>query len=162
MTSFAGCFREPYNMTEQSNLRLDNVTVHVSSVQETNENGTDSIEFFTAGSYYCKNGSHFIRYTEQGEGMKEIRTTVKIEGNERVTVMRHGSEAHQIVITKGERLHAFYHTEYGDLLLGVSGTKIHSEWSETGGSLHLEYLLDIDNAVASHNVLDISVRPPQS
>ena len=151
-------------MTEQKlpDIRLDDVTVHVRAFQESPDNGTDGIEFFTAGSYYRKNGAHFIRYTEQGEGMEKVSTTLKVEGSERVTVMRFGEERYQIVLQKGERQHALYNTGCGDLLLGVSGTKITSDLGDEGGSLHLEYLLDINNAVASHNTLDILVRLPQS
>lgn len=145
-----------------ADIRLNDVTIHVKSVQKSRESGTDGIEFFTAGSYYRKNGTHFIRYTEQGEGMEQVNTTLKVEGDRRVTVTRHGGGQYQIVLTKGERQHAFYNTGYGELLLGVSGTKIRADLGEKGGSLHLEYLLDINNAVASYNTLDIHIAPPQS
>ena len=151
-------------MSEQNlpDIRLDDVTVHVRSVQESPDHAPDDIEFFTAGSYYRRNGTHFIRYTEQGEGMEQVSTTLKVEGNECVTVMRFGDEATQLVFKKGERQHALYNTGCGDLLLGVSGTKIKTDLGDEGGSLHLEYLLDVNNAVASHNILDIHVRLPQS
>lgn len=144
-----------------ADIRLNDVTIHVRSTQKSKDHGVDGIEFFTDGAYYRKNGTHFIRYTEMGEGMERVNTTVKVEGNERVTVTRHDGGPYQIVLTKGERQHAFYNTGYGDLLLGVSGTKIRADLGENGGSLHLEYMLDINNAVASHNTLDIRVTPTQ-
>ncbi len=148
--------------SKPADIRLSDVTVHVKSQQRSRETGTDGIEFFTAGSYYRKNGTHFIRYTEQGEGMEQVSTTVKVEGDRRVTVTRHDGGPQQIVLTKGERQHAVYNTGFGDLLLGVSGTKIRTDLGEQGGSLHLEYLLDINNAVASYNTLDIHVTPPKN
>ena len=138
--------------------KLSDATIHVKATQKGDDEYTDCIEFFTAGSFYHKNGSHYIRYTEQGDGMEKVNTTVKVEGDKRVTVMRHGAQRYEIVLTKGERQHGFYNTGYGDLMLGISGTKIHSELSEKGGSLRLEYMLDINNVLVSKNTLEINVK----
>ena len=142
---------------QNTDVKMNDVTVFVKSVQENSDQVSDGIEFFAAGSYYLKNGVKYIRYTEQGEGMEQINTTVKVEGDERVTVMRHGPQQYRLVLSKGERQHSLYKTEFGEILLGVSGTKIKSELNEEGGTLHLEYLLDVNNAVISRNTLDISV-----
>ena len=138
-----------------TDIKLNDVTVFVKSVIEDADEGNDSIEFFAAGSYYIKNGTKSIRYVEQIDGEEPGSTTVKVEGEERVTVMRHGAQQYQLVLQKGERQHSVYHTGFGELLIGVSGTKIRSELDSNGGKLFLEYMLDINNTVVSRNTLEI-------
>lgn len=140
-------------------FKIEDATVFVKSVQEMGDETQDGIEFFAAGSYYCKNGTKYIRYVHTDEDVKEETSTVlKVEGNERVTVIQNGPQQYRLVLQKGERQHAVYRTPFGELLLGVSGTKIKSDLDDKGGTLKLEYMLDINNAVASRNILEIKVK----
>ena len=141
--------------------KINDAAIYIKSTQQGDgeySGSEDSIELFTAGSYYQKNGTNYIRYTEQGEGMENIKTTVKVEGDERVTVMRRGERPYELILQKGERRHSVMDTGYGEMLLGISGTKIRSDLNEKGGNLRLEYMLDINNILISRNTLEISVK----
>lgn len=118
----------------------------------------DNMEIMTTGEYYCKNGKFYIRYTETDDsGTVIMPTLVKVEDERRVTVTRGGSEFNNLELIRGERRHSVYNTGFGELLIGFSGTEISSTLGQKGGLLTLEYDLDINNAVTSHNCLKINV-----
>ncbi len=146
--------------SENGSLRSGNneATIYIKSSQDDGGDINSGIEFFTAGTYCLKNGVRYIRYTEPGNGYGGTSMTVKVEDGRRVTVMRHGAQRYRIVLAEGERQHSLYSTDFGELLLGVSGTKIRSDLDENGGTLKLEYMLDVNNTVTSHNTLEIQVK----
>ncbi len=47
----------------------------------------------------------------------------------------------------------------GALSLGVAADEIHSRLSEKGGRVRFSYMLDVDDASVSRNIVDITVKP---
>ena len=47
----------------------------------------------------------------------------------------------------------------GSLSLGVAADEIHSRLSEKGGRVRFSYMLDVDDASVSRNIVDITVKP---
>jgi uncharacterized beta-barrel protein YwiB (DUF1934 family) len=119
----------------------------------------DIIELVTAGRYFSKDGSRYISYIEsEVTGLYGIRTTLKVEGQDSVTLIRNGTAKSRLIIAKGQRQHCHYGTEYGDLLVGISGCHIASSLDDVGGELSFDYTLDINSNTISHNKVFISVR----
>lgn len=136
----------------------DAVISIISSQTSHYSNEKDNIEIMTTGEFYRKNGKYYIRYTETDDsGTVALPTLVKVEDERRVTVTRTGGGYSNLELVRGERSHSVYNTGYGDLLVGFSGTEISSSLGKDGGSLKLEYDLDINNSVTSHNCLKIDV-----
>ena len=137
--------------------KIQNATIHLKAVQTDENNAETVIEFFTSGSYYHKNNADYIHYTEQGDGMENVRTTVKVEGDKRVTVIRHGAYNYRFELTVGERRHAAIETGYGVMLFGISGVKIEYGLNEFGGKLKFIYMLDANNTLFSTNTFEIEI-----
>ena len=51
-----------------------------------------------------------------------------------------------------------YDTPYGALAVGVSTRKMRADLNEAGGSIEIDYALEIDHAVAGENLFKIDVR----
>lgn len=119
----------------------------------------DVIEMVTAGNYCTRNGKRYIVYKEsEATGLDGITTTLKVEGGDTVTLIRSGASQTRLLIAKGQRQLCHYGTEYGDLMVGISGCHINSKLDDVGGELSFDYTLDVNSSTVSHNEVYISVR----
>lgn len=120
----------------------------------------DFVELTTLGRFYRKNGVYYISYDEsEATGFEGSKTTLKVEGSDRVTMSRVGENINsELIIEKGQRHQCFYDTGYGAITLGISGDEIVSRINDTGGRLKVRYTLDINASNASVNELQVDVK----
>lgn len=125
------------------------------------QNGdSDQIELITRGSFVQRSGSYFITYQEtEATGYVGCTTTVKVEGSHRVSMLRFGPAASQLIIEKEKRHICHYETGHGALELGIAAEDIESALTAQGGSVNFSYTLDVDTAMMSRNFVNITVRP---
>ncbi|MBR3516704.1 MAG: DUF1934 domain-containing protein [Lachnospiraceae bacterium] len=102
----------------------------------------EQVELIVAGSYYCKNGVHYLMYDEQMEGFPEpSRTLIKI-APERVEMSKTGGFAVSMIFIEGQKNMSSYRTPFGNMMMAVDTTGIHIQ--ETEDSLDLEILYHLD------------------
>lgn len=119
----------------------------------------DVIELVTAGRYYRRDGSYYISYHEsEATGFAGVTTTLKVDGDNAVTLMRNGAARSRLILEKGRRHLCHYETEYGEMMVGVSGCHIHSRLGDEGGELTFDYSLDINSSLVSENEVYILVK----
>jgi uncharacterized beta-barrel protein YwiB (DUF1934 family) len=119
----------------------------------------DVIELITEGRYCINGGKRYISYKESDmTGLDGVTTTLKVEGDDTVTLIRSGAAQSRLIIAKGQRQLCHYGTDYGDLMVGISGCHIDSKLGEVGGELSFNYTLDVNSSMVSHNEVFISVR----
>ena len=63
----------------------------------------------------------------------------------------------QLVVEKGCRHLCSYHTMYGDVMIGISGSMISADFDENGGRLEFRYTMDVNSALLSTNEVHILV-----
>lgn len=123
---------------------------------------SDKVELITRGNFVQRGRSYYITYQEtEATGYKDCVTTVKVEGDEKVSMLRYGPAPSQLIIEKGRRHVCHYETGVGSLSLGVAADAIESRLTDKGGRVRFSYLLDVDTSSISRNVVDITVRPVQ-
>ncbi|WP_031514240.1 DUF1934 domain-containing protein [Desulfofalx alkaliphila] len=134
------------------------VLVTVTGTQ-TNEWGEkDTIELTTLGYMYVKNGSFYLIYNEtELSGMEGTTTSVKAEPS-RVTLNRMGSAEMRQVFEEGQRHEGKYITPYGSMDTKVLPCKVEVDLTEMGGSINLEYELELDRQKIGYNELSITVK----
>ncbi len=126
---------------------------------QTVDGETDTIEVLTTGNYYRKNGNYYISYEEsQSTGMEGVRTTIKVEDEKKVTMMRSGNLKTQFIIENQVRHSCYYDTGQGGLMIGVWGNQIISSLKDSGGMLSFKYTMDINTALASENKVTINIK----
>ena len=119
----------------------------------------DVIELLTSGRYYNKDGNYYISYKEsEATGYEGVTTTLKVDGESSVTLIRNGSINSRLFLEKGRRHLSQYDTGYGQLMVGVSGCRIKSQLDDLGGELSFFYTLDINSSMVSENEVYISVK----
>lgn len=120
----------------------------------------ESIELMTRGNFVKRGGKYFITYNDTDTtGYDGCVTTVKLENDSRVSMLRFGRTASELVIEKGRRHVCHYDTGYGAISLGVSADEIRSSLNENGGTLVFSYALDVNAESISRNEVKITVKP---
>lgn len=136
---------------------MKNVIMVIKGTQ-TVDDAQDAVELTTVGKMGEKNGKIFLTYEEDTEGGAPVTTTLKIIGEESVTMQKSGGNTSRLMIEKGQRNISIYETGYGNLAIGVFGESIKNGLHENGGTLEVSYTLDANSSLLSHNKLEISVK----
>ena len=93
-------------------------------------------------------------------GLKDTHTLLTVD-NDIVTILRTGLYPSQLVFEKGRRYHSLYHTDYGDLTVAVNTESIRWQPRPVGGTLDIQYALEIEHAHASTSQLRVDVTSVQ-
>lgn len=123
---------------------------------------SDSIELTTTGAYFKRAGKHYISYREENtENDGHVLTTLKVDGEQQVTLIRSGSLHSKMILEKNKRHLCHYDTGVGEMMIGVFTTAIHSQLNDKGGRLSFQYALDINSEFVSNNDIEITVKEAQ-
>jgi len=128
--------------------------------QQTFENMEPEVtELVTEGTLHMDEGSNVTLTYQESEltGLEGTQTTIQVEP-ESVTILREGEVNSQMVFQEGRRHLSLYNTPYGALTMGVNTRKMKVDLDETGGSIEIDYAIEIDHAVAGQNLFQIYVR----
>lgn len=121
---------------------------------------SEHVELVTTGTYYHKNNLYYIVYEESEEtGFSGTTTTLKIDGEDKITLLRHGTTRTQMMIERGCRHLCHYDTGFGQMMVGIYAGSIVSSLDDDGGEICFSYTVDINAALASENQMKIRVRP---
>ena len=120
---------------------------------------SDTTELFTHGNFYRKNDNYYITYDEsEATGFQGSTTTLKVEANDKVTLIRSGTTQSHLIVQNGERNVGHYGTDQGNLSIGVYAKEIKSTLDDTGGDLYFAYSLDINSNLISENEVYINIK----
>ena len=75
-----------------------------------------------------------------------------------VIVDRTGSITSRMVFRRGEKNSFQYETPYGMATLGMSTQRIRHDIGAKGGSVEIDYVLDVEHAVVERNRFCLNVR----
>lgn len=128
--------------------------------EQTVDGNTDTIEFTTDGRFGIKGDSYYITYDESHllEVDGEIKTTVFIKPDNSIVLQRIGAYNSKMVIEKGVRNNCFYATPMGELSLGIFGEKVKTNLTGEGGDICMNYTIDTNLQLLSHNSVKISIK----
>lgn len=125
---------------------------------QTNELGEqDTIELVTPARLFIKPTSYYILYNESIiSGLEGTTTSLKVEPT-RVTLNRMGTAELKQTFEEGILNDGYYVTPYGTMHLSVIPSKVQVDFTDIGGSINLEYELQIGQEKISNNQLWITV-----
>lgn len=127
------------------------------------ENQSDKMELTTTGTFEETQDAYIINYNEEQEPpAAPIHVRVTIRKDEKAVEMtRSGAFDSCLIIEKSKRNLCHYGTEYGDILMGISGHTIDSEYADEKGCFIFSYDIDINGALASRNEVKLTFRKNQ-
>lgn len=118
------------------------VLITVSGVQMDIED--DPIELVTLGTYYFKNGKHYVLYEEQPEeGMPITKNVVKFY-DEHFEMTKKGGNHSFLVFDRGKKTSMVYNTLVGPLQMDVMTKDLTIKESEDEFQIFVKYSLDIN------------------
>lgn len=143
------------NMTKE-------VLVSVAGLQ-LNIDQDEVVEVISRGEYYFRNDKHYIIYDEfiedeSGNGSGSLTQCILKLNKSKAELIRKGESQTNLIFEVGKSSQTFYHTPYGDLMLGVNTTAIELKESEDQISARLLYSLDINYQYVSDCELKIEIR----
>ncbi|TCL43037.1 MULTISPECIES: DUF1934 domain-containing protein [Oscillospiraceae] len=134
------------------------VLISIKGVQRV-EGQEEVIELMTVGNLYKKKDSYYLSYEEtEATGFGGSKTTLRLEQDGRVTMLRSGAYRSHLIVEKGRRHQCVYDTGYGEMMIGVLGNQISSTLTDKGGNIQFKYSLDINTSLASENEVYIDVK----
>ena len=121
------------------------------------EEEVNEIELQTKGRFAEKNGKFYIIYEESElTGFEDSTTTIKVDVDA-ISMTRTGRYSSKMIFKKGEKRLCNYATPYGTIPVGVNPTLLASRLDENGGTVEIEYIMDIDNQDYFKNRLNLTV-----
>ena len=107
------------------------------------------IELVTTGTYYLKNGKHYVLYDEQAEDQVPVtRNTVKFYDGH-FEMMKKGGVNSLLTFDNGKKSSSVYNTPFGPLQMDVVTKEMEISESEDELSVNIEYTLDINHNFVS-------------
>lgn len=140
----------------------EEILIEITGTQKV-DNQKDKIELTTVGEFEEFEDAYIIRYKEEQEPpYAPVSAEVKVYKNAKsVEMTRSGATASCLIIEKSKRNLCKYGTEYGDILMGISGHSIEIDLGENEGTFNFGYDIDINGALASRNEVAMTFRKNQ-
>ena len=136
----------------------ENYLIKINGLQMQDDEKND-VTLSTRGNFVEKNGKYYIIYKEsETTGYLGCTTTVKVEGENKVSMTRQGPMPSQLIIEKNNRNVCHYETGYGSLALGISANYIKNNLNSEGGKVEFAYEMDLNSSSISTNTIKIDVK----
>lgn len=136
---------------------MKEIVIKVSTVIDGSSD--NEMELVTTACYDNENGKHSISYDESEiSGMESTKTTLSIDVDNTVTLIRTGGNNMSISYKKGQKSASIYNTPYGDFdMIVTTDDVIASIEDDTLMGLRLVYDMELKGLVNSKNEIDILV-----
>ena len=136
---------------------MDDVVISLHSVHDSGSDDEDCLDFSTDGLYTFEDGVGCLTYMEtEVTGLEGTRTTVMVMPQQ-VVVDRDGLITSRMIFREGEKNSMLYDTPYGNATMSISTRRITHAFDENGGRLEVDFVLDVEHAVVSRNLVQLSV-----
>ena len=95
------------------------VLLTISGLQFAQDMDAEPIQIVTAGSYYKKNGKHYVVYEEVMEGFEGTTKNLIKMSEDYLDITKKGVANVHMVFEKDKKNVTYYETPYGMLLIGI-------------------------------------------
>ena len=89
--------------------------------------------------------------------MEGVTAAFEVDGD-RVTLERTGKLRSRMEFVEGQKTESLYSMDFGAMLLGVTARRVESHMTDEGGSIHLEYGVELEQNFLGLNTYDIQVK----
>ena len=137
------------------------ISIHSSFAYEEGEE--QQMDFTTDGYYFYEDDVGCLSYEEtEVTGLEGTRTSLFVMPDQ-VVVDREGTVTSRMVFKEGLKSAFQYATPFGNANMGINTRRITRNMDGSGGSVEIDYVVDMEHMVASRNKFEITVTeiPPQ-
>ena len=120
------------------------VLVKISGLQFSDDQDNDPAEIITTGSYYKKNGKHYILYDEVQEGFDGVTKSVIKVNDDFLDATKKGVTNVHMMFEKNKKNMSYYNTPFGNLLVGINATDVKVNETEDNIDIKVDYKLEVN------------------
>ena len=103
------------------------------------------LEVVTPGTYYLKNGKHYVLYDEAVEGSTElIKNKIKLQ-EDSLEIMKSGLTNAHMIFERNKKNLSYYDTGFGHLIVAVNTKSMDVQVGEERIDVSVDYELDINH-----------------
>lgn len=121
------------------------------------EEPDDPIEIITNGSYYFRNGSHYVKYEEVFEGFPGTTSNLVKIRPDCIEVRKKGAANVHMIFEENKKNITYYETPFGKIQMGVATTGIRLKDEADRMRIRIEYTLDMNESYVADCVLDMKI-----
>ena len=137
---------------------MKDVVISINSTFAYEDGEEQQMEFTTDGYYFYEDEVGCLSYEETDvTGLEGTRTSLFVMPDQ-VIVDREGTVTSRMVFKEGLKSAFQFATPFGNATMGINTRRIDQSMGEGGGSVEIDYVVDMEHAVASRNKFQITVR----
>lgn len=138
------------------------VIVTISGLQIQAEGDAEPMEVITSGTYYKKNGKHYVLYDEAVEGFEEgTKNVIKLYDN-CLDVTKKGVSTVHMLFEKDKKNMSYYYTPFGSLLIGITAKRVTVEETEHNIDATVEYALEVNYEHLAECTIKVNIKAKNS
>ena len=136
----------------------DKFTISIKGLQSYAGGGEDTdIELVGECRFYKADGVYFCEYEESEiTGLGGTKTSIEI-GGDYVSLLRRGTVNSQMLFMEGRKTTSLYSMPFGELTIDIHTDSLCANIDENGGTLKVDYIIDINNVSSGRNTFDIKI-----
>ena len=120
------------------------VLISISGLQFAGGENSEPVEVITSGSYYKKNGRHYILYDEVAEDTAGTTKNIIKLGDEVLDITKRGETNVHMMFEKNRKNVTYYYTPYGSLLIGIDAKSVDVQETENDIDVKVNYELEVN------------------
>ena len=137
------------------------VMLSIRGIQRYEDQEPEIIELTTEGTLEKQKEVWEVSYEERDlTGLAGVPTTFRV-GPRGVVLKRTGNIENQMIFMEGRRHESLYRLDIGALMITVKATKVHSCVTEAGGTIDIDYNIEIEDTSAGTVEYHIQISPIQ-
>ncbi len=113
---------------------------------------TDSdipVEVISKGSYYLKNGKHYLLYEEAMEGFNDVTKNRLTFTEDRLEITKSGVINAHLLFERDKRNSTFYYTPFGSITVGIDTKNMDISITDDLIKINISYALEMNNRLVS-------------
>ena len=147
-------------MTKEVFIRIVGIQTPIGEVED---GDNEPIEVVHTGSYYYKNGKHYIFYEEATEGLQGVtKAQIRWQEDGVLEVIKKGIANSHMIFEKNQRHACEYQTPFGNLDLGILTKRMTSKVCEERLEITAESNMDVNWEPMAKCMIQILVQPRTS
>ena len=139
-----------------------NARITIKGTQKPKNEEAQTVEFITRGKLQRYGAKLRVSYEESDLiGMNGVTTAFEIERG-RVSLVRSGKLNTKMEFVEGRRTESMYAMDEGTLLMAVTARRVETDMTDDGGTIYLEYGVELEHSFLGLNTFDIRVQPDET
>lgn len=135
------------------------VLVTIQGLQFEDRKESESIETISRGTYYKRNGSHYVLFEEAfEEGGEKIQNILKFNERE-MQLTKRGPLNTSMLFEKNRKNIANYNTPYGAMQIGIDAKELFIKEKEGKISVDVDYAMDINYEYLADCKISVFIEP---